>query len=92
MKTIITEQIYTISGEDEGGLIPANAILALVTYDDQGPKKVYFKPRMSWSPKTDSEETRYSKELLKESRRINPKWTREEIMQIANALEKALNN
>jgi len=47
---------------------------------------------MSWSPKTDSEETRYSKELLKESRRINPKWTREEIMQIANALEKALNN
>jgi len=77
MKTEIAQKIYRIYEEEKGesivGVIPSGVLSAIVGYDKDGPKSVYFVPRDT-----------------KDNLRINPERTREEVVSVVNALEKAL--
>ena len=97
IKTKIIERTYKIDEKDGSGLIPQEAFSARIRYDENGPKSVYFafvdcsdEPKRMKNESFTNYETRRGKWVEEKSDRINPTRTREEVLKIVNALEKAL--
>lgn len=102
MKTTIGEErhfrIYLIKGEDENGLIPRETSKAMVNYDSKGtPVSIYFSSeklleRVPEEPEDTFEErmNENRRKRREEDARLNPSRSPDEIVNIVNALEKAL--
>jgi hypothetical protein len=102
MKTKIIQKTYQICGIDEEGLIPKEAVSAIVTYNENEPKKISFildlkKYKKDFEQKDNDtlaefywKERQIRKKYNEEKKRINCPRTKEEMTQIINRLESLL--
>lgn len=86
MKTIVQQKQYTITEEDESGLIPKEAVTAIVDYQDGKPLTVFFGPTLP--PYGSPEREKFKLDEVCE--RLNPHRTSEQVIQIVNRLESSL--
>lgn len=90
MTTRLIQKIYQIcdgsNKPNDNSLIPGEASTAIVDYDENGPRSVYFVPR-------DTANLRTMKDVRSASNKydqLNPLRTREDVKKIAKTLEKSL--
>ncbi len=102
MKTKITQKKYSILEIDEEGLIPKEAISAIVIYKKDEPKRIYFIPDLKKYKKEFKKRDndtiaeiywkrkQIRKRYTEEVEKINGLRTKEEMTQITSRLEQSL--